>query len=1432
MKALIVVFLIFLNSSLICQDVSKDQQEMSDALTKKLLEKKSSIAAEQESFAEYGNAFLKRIRNSSNFPLELSLASQSNSALLPDGTVVRLKIKSDIYGDKKPFLQIINESPKKPLPERLVVRMNNLEANKTESHFVVSNLSQGGKNYLGLSPVKFPNKKIAADFLGEDPFVVSCFNIDFFDKNIQNPAWWILHGNLEKGYLQNALTKGFLGPNEYLDDNLPGSTENIFYFDFNHKFADFKLSELSLADLTKVDVSKNLAKAYQLYHQNLKLLLKSPKDTTVETSLNSFDKKIKMMIQSLQRKNQISCNFGDLIQLRSFSAYQVLSVVEDDYILKLQESNPFSDDNLFFFKGEHSDSDRYNCQFGQAITQGALVRLEHARSGKNLSVSKNLISVDKKIKIKSEVADQDYQRFALELAGSNGIGSLSDNWYVSIVGSQDELALGSQVVLMHPSSGTILCAESIFEEPSSLRQVVCAIKKASKDLAKEQNEVISSSTAALEASLSSNDLSSANFDLSEKDSEQTKQQKILKQKAASSVAEKDPLFVQKQWLIDRVQKLELDQKDLARTGFLKGSPFERIGTKVPNNQEVSIEVVAAGGKRYIQKKTDFWTDELGKSKGFELSSESVILKGFYSSYIKNFLPGMSALLTPMLNQGIVWLEKSLFSTNKFFVRMLLKINDIGDFSIVLGDKLNTNFEYKVCFGQNDNKNTAIVKRALDKDGGYTDTELINILNREQIDAGFAPGVVTPIWLSFDNGVFLVGRSTEVGENVFLAYSDLDFNSRISRVGFSSGEQSVFIADVEIGAGVELLPPRRRYTEFDVSEDLKNDGMLLSNQGFRQSDELFFQFECKSLIEEVIYLGSKNDPFYKLTFNFFEGKISLEKKEGSNFVKKFSTNNSLLQKRKAKAFSFWISYSQGNFFAGIGAPSENPIFVYSDKKPSVVGYFALAKESRVSKISSFSKIGITSIFASSDITNDSKESNPLYGIIPFNYSVSQIDDRLEIKDMIDKQSYLVATMPQKNADYTFVLELDEKGLPKARWMWQPENADLIKKKWKMKFLELTAGALQAAASHIEGSGSIGQTVGALASLSSVAASLPIADEAAKAKAEVLLDTKKEFDQSSGKQAKSISKTDIVSVQAQDLARKNRLYLESMLDEVQKVSASTKDNFFAILGKYKKMASLITHGYVIGNKNVKKQMIDGVDDLLRYRKELFDQKNVSFEDNQFDSSSNEVVDLLISLNQNTYFFDKGVPQDQSKQKSWLAEANSIFLAALQENPDKEVNIPALNGKLFWLKDKLPKKSFGTVSFRASGSGNLVITLAQSPGSVDLQEEVYQITIFNEDNFNDVAAGLQLYSQSAFAKKVDNEDALLNFAHSKYYKVELKDSKISLYVGQSLEDMKLVFEFLDPFPKKAESYIAFGAIVGEVKLAELKIYEPGKEQANLSE
>ena len=85
------------------------------------------------------------------------------------------------------------------------------------------------------------------------------------------------------------------------------------------------------------------------------------------------------------------------------------------------------------------------------------------------------------------------------------------------------------------------------------------------------------------------------------------------------------------------------------------------------------------------------------------------------------------------------------------------------------------------------------------------------------------------------------------------------------------------------------------------------------------------------------------------------------------------------------------------------------------------------------------------------------------------------------DFLSKQSFFVASAPSKGYDYPMFLKILPNGRPSMRWLWQPENAELMTKKWESVQLESTANALQLGAMHLQGSDEVGGVLGFFGSL---------------------------------------------------------------------------------------------------------------------------------------------------------------------------------------------------------------------------------------------------------------------------------------------------------------------------------------------------------------
>jgi hypothetical protein len=443
---------------------------------------------------------------------------------------------------------------------------------------------------------------------------------------------------------------------------------------------------------------------------------------------------------------------------------------------------------------------------------------------------------------------------------------------------------------------------------------------------------------------------------------------------------------------------------------------------------------------------------------------------------------------------------------------------------------------------------------------------------------------------------------------------------------------------------------------------------------------------------------------------------------------------------------------------------------------------------------------------------------MVGIMPYEYQLEQVDDWVTIKDFITRKTYFISRTAQKDADYSLLLSINTKGLPKMRWAWQPENENLMKEKFQARMMAGISDGLSQAAMAISGVGDIGETIAAAANIITTGATLAPAILAAKLNAAATHDYVAAADKIAVKDEQSLKIGPAIKVNESKSAIMNRFSVEKSLAAIKDTSASTRENFFMILSASKKIVNLTTSQHVLGTLQLKNSFFKVVDELYQYYDELFESNKNSNQKTDIDNSSQELINLLIDAYNNPFLFDNQNQSEIAKRSKWMSWANLLFRKILKKSPEGSVDIPPLFGQHFWLEKKLKTKGVGKVVFQAKGSGNLFVTFSDKPiSSSTLNKEFYSFEFINSEK---TTCSLKLSTFGAKVFSSENNALALNEIDFKKLFVSINNGLVSVGIINDNSEEEVLETFADPYPLSNESFIGFGTFNSSATISNIEI------------
>jgi len=427
------------------------------------------------------------------------------------------------------------------------------------------------------------------------------------------------------------------------------------------------------------------------------------------------------------------------------------------------------------------------------------------------------------------------------------------------------------------------------------------------------------------------------------------------------------------------------------------------------------------------------------------------VNGFAQYNITDF--GIASLLqvSPLRSEGAAWLTTSLTPPNKTTVTFLARPQDAGDIQFILGEKISESFVYKVVIGGWGNTKSAIIKRTQSKDGKDVDTNVLEVTPSNNPLAAASAGNMTPYWVSYNNGLFLVGMGNQ-GENVFMAWRDPNPSNAITRIGFGSHTTPVDYMQVQVLPPVVVQPPKRIYIQDNkpLTVSASKGSLTWTTFPFRVEDRGTIGFDIKGSEQVVLALGKEPNialEHYAIIFGYGKNEGILINKWDPK-TKKYYERSSFpnIALKADTPIPFWVSYNYGQFIIGQGNIGENVLIVMQDINPyssiDAIGFGAWgAAGAEINNI----KIASASSLDLEQATNLYKRTSTNFQfsggidiILPFEYTFSQNDKNVQMFDGISGKRYLPLATPEPATHYKFNCTIQEDGTPQLALTEKPDN----------------------------------------------------------------------------------------------------------------------------------------------------------------------------------------------------------------------------------------------------------------------------------------------------------------------------------------------------------------------------------------------------------
>ena len=473
--------------------------------------------------------------------------------------------------------------------------------------------------------------------------------------------------------------------------------------------------------------------------------------------------------------------------------------------------------------------------------------------------------------------------------------------------------------------------------------------------------------------------------------------------------------------------------------------------------------------------------------------------------------GAVLTLQPLASRGGAWPQKTFEQKNRGTISFIANPTPKGDIQVILGDSISTSYLFKIKIGTANNTRSCIIRRSI-VDNKEVDEEVFGIDVAQNPLARAIPGSYAPYWISYENGLILVGMGLP-GEHTFMAYRTDTPPDLVDHAGFSTKDgivkysniqysppvdvEAITRIDTSLPAPLNLAPsgnkstavaPTAVKTELPAATinnmSLAGGSISWQNLPFRIPGGATVGFEMKGSQQAVLILGEAKDTtktHYLVTFGDGNNEgISIKRSTGNP-----SQPYRLLAAQNNKGFSglnlspnnfikAWVSYTKGLFVIGNGAIGENPIFASQDilgsEKIQEIGFAAFGSSAcTIQNVTLAAPVNLSLEKASSSyeqtVAYDQSVSGQVDIILPFWYRLSQEGPSLKLYDKITNMSFFVAGMPQQGTLYPFIATIKDDGFMSMASAAEPNNPLQLALKREITTLQADAALEQQKASLV-------------------------------------------------------------------------------------------------------------------------------------------------------------------------------------------------------------------------------------------------------------------------------------------------------------------------------------------------------------------------------
>ncbi|MBX9830557.1 hypothetical protein K2X40_01240 [Candidatus Babeliales bacterium] len=894
-----------------------------------------------------------------------------------------------------------------------------------------------------------------------------------------------------------------------------------------------------------------------------------------------------------------------------------------------------------------------------------------------------------------------------------------------------------------------------------------------------------------------------------------------------------------------------DPKKTARNVFstIKGTQFwfdKTLATATVAKSLVKSELTAGlGVVRELRNNTDYpiTTNNFGTcptrdsitNKKYELI-EPLILEGFAKEPpITDFGPDRMITLNKMFSKGFAWLDTALEKPGQATVTFLARATDNGGIEVAFNTRGDTQAKWHIIIGGNNNTTSQIL----------LDGKLI----AEAPLARAIPGRFIPYWISINKGSILVGIGTP-GTSIFMsAYMPED--TPVNRVGFSSHDAPVDYTEIKVGQALHTIADDETYAKVnhDITLPAGGDKVDFIDIPVRLPNEASIAFTAQAKHDlSIVLQNKKGDNKYKVVIGAQDNKLIKIERNGTIVHELITEQLPIARLSQEKPTDFWVSILGGALMVGQGKLGDNLLLAWQDPDDlediTQLGFQPSDHEQKITNIEIAPPVTIG--VEKTPITYAQQVQRfPYKGTMsvhrPFRYDFIQTDQRVTMKDMISGKTFSVLSTPQQQAEYVFLIDIDEIGLPTIQLMQQPEDApgkialekgailQEIEANRVAKIADAKGSIMEAAGqATLQAAGSFAMSpnmIMALGGLALSGAGIGLATGAAAIKsagqikaAEMTAQAQKmRTDAQFGFRAhnsynyveqptKEFGALETVPAAAQQ----NAATVAQLLGETKKFIFSDPSHFSILLKIYIDILRNITHPFVVDSEVVKVNIFDDLDQIRQYYPNNPEQLMV-------------VLDVLVRAYSNSYLVDAQIKRDVAAKDRWyftMADIGKTFLNASLQDPDFAFTLPPLFGEYIWIPWELKTPNLGWIIFEVQGQSDAFVCFSEDAVSVrNTDAELYETVIGGWENSKDV---IRIKSLGRSASETDITKNLrssqLSQREFRAYWIGFNDGMISVGSGDEI-GKNIITQWQDPYPWKTMKFV--GISTWDVPLQFRNIY-----------